>query len=357
MLLVNLSILANKPTGISVYTQNVSQHFAQLHPTFLTNQPEYQSSAYPIPPQLSPDFGLKAHLRRLWWTQFTLPKIYQKLNADLIFSPLPEAPLLTDCRTVVMVHDLIPLRYPDRRSPLQYYQKLILPHILNQAQHLVCNSQSTADDVIKFFQIPATKMTPIPLAYDRQQFRVIPNLPSPEIPYFLYLGRHNPHKNVERMIRAFAQLKNYQDYQFWLVGSTDKRYTPQLQTLIQTLGLEKQVLFKEYIPHHVLPQVINQALCLVFTTLWEGFGLPVLEAMACGTPVITSNQSALPEVAGEAALLVNPQSIAAITDAMQAIATQPNLHQDLRQRGLAQAQQFSWATTGKATAQLLSQFT
>lgn len=371
--LVNLAVLTEEPTGISVYAQNVVPYLGRLDAYFLTSNPQNLSldrggQIYEIPAGMSPHFGLKGHGKRLGWTQFRLPQLYRRLNGRLIFSPLPEAPLYTDCRTVIMVHDLIPLRYPDRRSPLGYYQKFVLPKVLHQAEHLVCNSQATADDVIHFFGISAQKITPIPLAYDAEHFRVIDNLKRPsktlsnagEKPYFLYLGRHNPYKNLPRMIRAFGQLKwrldDFQEYEFWLVGSQDHRYTPELMTLIAELGLEKQVLFKDYVPHCDLPGVINRALCLMFVTLWEGFGLPALEAIACGTPVITSNQSSLPEVVGDGALLVNPQNVDEIADGMWAIATQGELRQKFIQRGLIQAQQFSWAKTGMETAAILERF-
>jgi len=356
MLLVNLSVLLDKPTGIGIYGKNIASHLGDLDPVLLTNLSSFSLKTQAIPAGMSPDFGVKGHVRRLLWTQFELPKIYRKLDANLIFSLLPEAPLYTACRNVVMVHDLIPLRYPDRRSPLQYYQKFVLPRVLNQAEHLVCNSQATADDVVNYFGIPASKITPIPLAYDAKHFRVIKNLPTPEKPYFLYLGRHNPHKNVLRMIRAFATLPNCLDYEFWLVGSEDKRYTPKVKALITELGLEKNILLKDYVSQQDLPRIINQAITLVFTTLWEGFGLPVLEAMACGTPVITSNQSALPEAAGDAALLVAPENVQAIADAMHQITIDADLSHELREKGLAQAQKFSWEKTGSQTAMILQTF-
>ncbi len=355
MLLVNLSVLLNKPTGISIYAKNVVPYFDGLDLCLLESgtQLKVGDKNIDIPEGMGPDFGIKGHLRRLLWTQFELPKIYRSLDAKLIFSPLPEAPLYTSCRTVVMVHDLIPLRYPDRRSPLQYYQKLVLPRVLHQAEHLVCNSQATADDVINYFGISPQKITPIPLAYDAKHFRVIDDLPEPQKPYFLYLGRHNPYKNVLRMIRAFAQLPNYQEYEFWLVGARDKRYTPTVEALIAELGLEENVLLKDYVAQQDLPVIINQAIALVFTTLWEGFGLPILEAMACGTPVITSNQSALPEAAGDAALLVDPENVAAIADAMARILADQSLRKNLSSAGLAQAKRFSWEKTGNRTAEIL----
>ncbi len=112
----------------------------------------------------------------------------------------------------------------------------------------------------------------------------------------------------------------------------------------------------DYVPYANLPQILGQAIALVFPSLWEGFGLPVLEAMACGTPVITSNRSALPEVAGDAALLVNPEDVREIAAAMEQVATQPQMRSHLQTAGLARAAQFSWQLTGAQTAAVLQRF-
>jgi glycosyltransferase involved in cell wall biosynthesis len=141
-----------------------------------------------------------------------------------------------------------------------------------------------------------------------------------------------------------------------LVGPTDRRFTPRLIAQVRELGLTEQVKFWNYVTHEQLPVLISQATALVFPSLWEGFGLPILEAMACGTPVITSNRSALPEVAGDAAILVDPYDVGAIAQSMQAVATDPQLWQQLRKAGLARATQFSWAKTGQATVEVLQQY-
>ena len=250
-----------------------------------------------------------------------------------------------------MVHDLIPLRFPRRFSPLTIYARHYVPQVLRQAQHIICNSVSTAKDITQFYQIPAHKITPILLAHDAENFRFL-DLSTQN--YFLYLGRIDPYKNVQRLLTALAQLPS--DVQLWFSGPADRRYQPALTTQIAELGLTEQVKFLGYVPYAELPALINQAIGLVFPSLWEGFGLPVLEAMACGTPVIASNLSALPEVVGDAGLLVDPYDAAAIAAAMRDLLTDAGLWQQCRSASLARASQFSWAKTGQATIEVLQQY-
>lgn len=359
-LLINLSFLFAKPTGISVYAANLFPYLKTLNPTLLISpvaanfQPETSSySNYPVPSGMTPEQGTKGHIRRLLWTQLQLPRIYQKLHSSLLFSPLPEAPLFTNCRYIVTVHDLIPLRFPRHGSPLTTYFKYYLPQVLFQAQHILCDSQSTANDIIDFYNISAHKVTPVLLAHDPNHFRFL-DLPTSN--YFLYVGRHDTYKNLQRLIDAFAGLANNFDYELWIAGSADKRYTPTLQAQVENLKLTNRVKFLSYVPYDQLPIIINQALALVFPSLWEGFGLPVLEAMACGTPVITSHISSLPEVVEEAAILVNPYNSNEITEAMQMLANDANLRSHFRTLSLNQASKFSWKKTGLATREILYKY-
>ncbi|MBU7583461.1 MAG: glycosyltransferase family 4 protein [Nostoc sp. TH1S01] len=352
-LLINLSFLLSRPTGTTTYALNLLPHLQKLQPTLLVAENIAGYDCYPVPSGQTAEQGGKGHLRRLLWTQFQLPKVYQKLKSQVLFFPLPEAPLSAECLSVVMFHDLIPLRFPKRFSPITFYQRYYVPQVLKQAQHIVCNSQATADDIVSFYQIPASKITPIPLAHDRTHFRYL-NLPTRN--YFLYIGRQDPYKNLQRLISAFAALPNNKDYELWLAGPTDGRYTPTLQAQVEELGITHQVKFLNYVDYQELPTIINGAIALVFPSLWEGFGFPVLEAMACGTPVITSNLSSLPEVAGDAAILINPYNSVEITAAMQMIATDSELRSQLSQQGIARANLFSWEKTGKATAEVLSRY-
>ena len=360
-LLLNIAFILKKSTGTTTYALNLLKYLHHLNPLLLTSQIFPNYDCYATPNNQSSEQGLKGHLNRLIWTQFQLPKIYKQLKSNLLFSPITEAPLYSQCRSVVMVHDFIPLRFPKRLSPLTPYHKYYVPEVLNQSEHIICNSQSTARDILQFCNISANKITPIALAYDSNHFRPeikddsvyrIPNYS----PYFLYIGRHDPYKNISRLISAFANLSSNHEYQLWLAGPSDKRYTPALKKQVQELDIADRVKFLDYVPYDDLPKIISRAIALVFPSLWEGFGLPVLEAMACGTPVITSNLSSLPEVAGDAAILIDPYRVEEITDAMQAIANDVGLRSHLSQLGLERATQFSWEKTGQATAEVLQRF-
>ena len=244
MITVNLSFVGTKPTGLATYAINLLPELKNSELTVLASRnfpkpDRLNASYYEIPANLTPEQGKLGHFRRLWWTQFRLPALHAKLRSALLFSPVPEAPLFSQCRAVVVMHDLIPLRFPSRTSPLTYYFRHYVPRVLQQAEHIICNSIATAQDVQTFFDIPARKITPIPLAHDAQHFRVLDlsDRPAPQRPYFFYVGRHDPYKNLDRLIRAFAALPNHQDYELWIAGSADPRYTPLLQAQAQALNI------------------------------------------------------------------------------------------------------------------------
>jgi glycosyltransferase involved in cell wall biosynthesis len=224
--------------------------------------------------------------------------------------------------------------------------------VLRRSLHIICNSQATAQDISQFWGISEKKVTPIPLAYDCTHFYAQASPKPVYPPYFLYMGRPDPHKNLPRLLTAFAQIKN-SDCQLWLAGSSDRRYTPLLQQQATALGIGDRVRFLDYVPYGDLPRLMSDAVGIVFPSLWEGFGFPVLEAMACGTPVITSNLSSLPEVVGEAGILVDPYNSLAIASAMTELLRNSLLRSQLREKGLQRATQFSWQKTGEATLAVL----
>ncbi|MGK7911924.1 MAG: glycosyltransferase family 4 protein [Synechococcus sp.] len=384
-LLVNLSFLLDKPTGLSNYATNVVPHLQSLNPTLLRSRateqqfteqqfkenqateasttdttpkvgkhsPIQEAIAHWVPDNLTAKHGKLGNLRRFIWTQFQLPNIYRTLNSSLLFSPVPEAPLYSRCRSVVVVHDLIPLRFPNRRSPLFPYFRYYIPQVVAQSEHAIANSEATARDVVDWLGIPASKVTTIPLAVDVSRFHP---LDIPTLNYFLYIGRHDSHKNLQRTLRAFARVRRRHNVEFWLAGPQDERFTPQLQQLASELGIAEAVKFLSYVPDDELLKLLNQALGFVFPSLWEGFGLPVLEAMACGTPVITSNLSSLPEVTGDAALLVDPLNVDELAAAMESLVVSPSTRSQLKSAGLARVTQFSWTQTGQLTSEVLKQF-
>ena len=363
--LVNLSFFSiTNASGLVRYSDAILDSFQPMNPLCLVNidAKEYLSQKYDfqfltVPNELTANSGKIGHLKRLIWAQFNLPKVYRKKNTHLVFSPISEAALYTSCRQVVTIHDFIPLRFPNWRSPLYPYHRFYVPEVARQVEHLICNSEATANDIVKFCGVAAKKISPILLGYDHKHFQPAYSPNSLDNPlYFLYLGRHDPHKNIARIIDAFRAQKYSDEMQLWLVGSEHPRHTSALRQQIIELGLEERVQFLDYVSYEDLPRIISGAIALVFPSLWEGFGLPILEAMGCGTPVITSNLSSMPEVAGDAAILVDPYSTAEISDAMKAIADSSELHSKLSELGLARAKLFSWEKTGRETVEVLKRF-
>ena len=355
---INLSFTIPEPTGLATYAIELLPYLRSRDPLLFSPWEMAGFRNQRVPANMTSDLGAKGHLRRLFWTQFRLPQLCRRSGVELLFCPVPEAPIqfgTRALRTLVMVHDLIPLRFFLPRSRLHLYSKYYVRRVAEQATHLLCNSQATADDLVHFFQIPAQKITVTPLAHNADRYRFL-NLP--RRPYFFYVGRNDPYKNLPGAIAAFAQFLRMapaNDWQFWIAGPMNPRYQPALAAQIAELGLADRVRFLGYVPIEQLPVLLNQAIALVFPTRWEGFGIPALEAMACGTPVITSNLASLPEVTGDAALLIDPEQPRAIADAMVQVATDDRLWQELHQRSLDRASQFSWAKTAAQTQAVLRQ--
>lgn len=353
--MINLAVLFDRPTGIATYAKNVVNSLDSLQPILLSAQSFPNFPQYTIAPDMTPAQGSKGHFKRLWWTQFQLPKIYRELKANLIYSPIPEAPLYSKSRYVVMCHDLIPLRFPSFTSPLTNYFRYVVPQVLHQAEHIICNSEATARDLVDFYKIDAQKITPILLGYDTANFSPRKTQDDSQTPYFLYLGRPDPYKNLSGLIKAFAAVAN-QDYHLAIAGATDPRFTPKLQHQAKELGVAHRIKWLDYLSYQKLPEIISNAIALVFPSLWEGFGLPVLEAMACGVPVITSGLASLPEITGDAAILIDPYKTEEIIFAMLTVAEDRELRSQLSKLSLKQAQKFSWAKTGMRTKEVLQYF-
>jgi glycosyltransferase involved in cell wall biosynthesis len=356
MLLVNLSHCLKQPTGITTYALNLIPYLNCLQPKYLspiTLPGEAEQYRIPVAGDMTAEFGLKGHIKRLWWTQTQLPRMASENKASLVFCPLPEAPRGQQVPFVLTMHDLIPLRFSRPWSPTRLYYRHYLPGLLSEARHILCNSQATADDVMTVFGCSANKLSVIPLAYDESRFRW---MDLPRSNYFLCLGRSAPHKNWGRVLAAFAQLPQRSQYELWLVGPTDLRFTPRLIAQAQELGITDQLKVLDFLEPDALVKVINQAIALVFPSLWEGFGLPIVEAMACGTPVITSNISPMAEIAGDGALLVDPLRVESITLAMKRLTQAEELRSDLRRAGFSNLHRFSQRHMGEATLEVLQTF-
>jgi glycosyltransferase involved in cell wall biosynthesis len=346
--LFNGSYLSRRPTGIGVVARDLVMALDPARVPLLDPLGLGRPGSVPIPDTLSPEHGRRGHWDRLAWTQNELPKLLRASGAPLLLSPLPEAPLLRGVRSVVLAHDLLPLRYP-QPTPLLAYHLAYVPLVLHRAVRVLCNSEATAREVHGRLKVPARRLVPIRLGFD-------PGLLQPlgleRQPFFLVLGRHDPHKNLARLLRAFAALPDpARELRLKLVGPHDRRTTPSLQRLAAELGIASRCDWIPWVSDADRLALLNRCRALLMVSLWEGFGLPALEAMACGAPVIAARAGALPEVVGDAGLLVDPRRSEEICAAMAALEREPALPGRLAAAGPLRAAGFRWEV---AAAQVMA---
>jgi glycosyltransferase involved in cell wall biosynthesis len=297
---------------------------------------------------------------RIFWEQFIQPLALRRAGVDLLHAMAFVAPLAAPCPFVVTVYDLSFLRFPEAFRPFnRWYLSRFTAHSVRRAKAVITISESTRQDVITLLGAPPERVHTIycgvddsfhPLPADEvTQFRAARHLPES---FLLYLGTLEPRKNIDGLLRAYALWREQAGHAPPLVIAGGKGwYYAQIFELVEALALTGQVIFPGYVSQAELPLWYNAATAFVYPSHFEGFGLPVLEAMACGTPVITSTASSLPEVAGPngAACLINPADTAALAQAMAAVMSQPDLRRDMAQQGRARAGLFRWEKTARQT--------
>jgi glycosyltransferase involved in cell wall biosynthesis len=286
--------------------------------------------------------------------QIRIPVCLTRERVDLVHEPHYVLPVATPCRSVVTIHDCIHLMFP-QYLPSRFgyvYAKAAMWIATRKATRILTVSEASKRDILRFFAIPPEKVSVIynaidarflgPADHDRME--LVRQRYQLNHPFVLYVGNIKRHKNVERLIDAFARARPScpDDLRLIIIGDEISKY-PALRQAVHRHRLDKQVRFLGFQPHETLAAFYRLARVFVFPSLYEGFGLPPLEAMACGAPVVTSNVSSLPEIAGGAALLVDPYDVDAIADGIVRAVNDEGLRLDLIQRGLARARTFSWA--------------
>ena len=285
--------------------------------------------------------------------QLRIPMDLRREGIDLFHAPHYVLPPLTPCKSVVTIHDCIHLRFPQYLpNRLAYaYARSSLWFATHRSNRVLTVSEASKRDILRYFHVPEGKIDVIYNAIDER----FGEPPAPEeiervrdryqlnAPYVLYAGNIKPHKNLERLIEAFHMLRrgDLEHVKMLIIGDEISKYAT-LRRAVHRYKLHKHVRFFGFVPDKTLAVFYRLARAFVFPSLYEGFGLPPLEAMASGTPVITSNISSLPEVVGDAALLIDPYDASAIADAMRRVLLDSDLRDDLRQRGLRRVSEFSW---------------
>lgn len=300
-------------------------------------------------------------LVRILWEQLAWPLLTKRQGINLLHSMAFVTPLVAPCPTVVTVYDLSFIHFPERFPSWQRrYLTSQTRRSINQAQQVIAISEASRQDIHQVFNVPLHKVTavqpgvdttyrPLPAA-DIHAFRKQNKLPER---FILHVGTLQPRKNIPVLLEALARLGR-PDLHLVLVGGKGWLYDDIFRQ-VTVLGLEQQVHFPGYVDDEQLPLWYNAAELLVLPSVYEGFGLPILEAMACGTPVVAAATSSLPEAGGEAARYFAPEDAAELADQLATVLDQPQVAAEMRERGLQQAARFSWARAGRETAAVYQQ--
>ncbi len=294
------------------------------------------------------------------WEQWALPRAAKKYGVQLLHCTSNTAPLFCgDIPLVLTLHDIIFLEPRDKQNKSLYqnlgwlYRRLVVPRILPRCRRIITVSNFELQNILSKLPIPAERMAMIYNGYN-EWFKVLDDGKTiaskymPESGYLFFLGNTDPKKNTERTLLAYARyLERSQVKRPLLMADLDRHYLDEIISRNHIEHIVDHIHMPGYIPNSDLPAIYNEAFCFLYTSLRESFGIPLLEAMACGTPVITSNTSSMPEIGGPDAILVNPESPDEIAEMLIRLETDEHFYQSKRKIGLERARLFSWRRTAQ----------
>lgn len=303
------------------------------------------------------------------WTQARLSWEMWQRPPEMLFVPAHTIPLIHPDKVVTTCHDVAFLRLPQVYDwPSLKYHEFAMKFAIRHARKIISVSEFTKSELIEFFKISPELISVVPNGYDSERYKVIEDkeriaaiLKKYNIaaPYILYTGRLELKKNIPGLVRAFKILKSSSQFavqdsrlKLVLIGQPDFGFEKVTEAIIEN-NLHDEVIMPGWVGHDDLPYLMSGASAFVFPSFYEGFGIPVLEAMACGTPVVASGIPALREVAGEAAYLVDPYSSENMAEGISRVLTDDHLREDLKIRGLDRARQFSWERCARETWKVL----
>ncbi len=355
----------HKQVGVSVYTLSLLKHFAQIAKEQFQFRIYLKKSPNDLLPPESDYFKYKVIHGKFFWSQIFLPyHLYIKRDIDVFFSPAHYTPRLCPTPLVVTIHDLSYLYYPDeflRKDlyKLQHWTK----HAIEQSAKIIAVSKNTKRDIMKHYQVPEDKIEVIYNGFEKSVLKnsrlneeeTLKNYNLQPTTYLLYVGTLQPRKNILTLIDAFHKLwKQIQTYKLVIVGKKGWLYE-EIFTKVQELNLQEQVVFTDYLPDDQLVALYKNAFCFILPSLYEGFGIPVLEAMSFSCPVITSFASSLPEIGGDACLYFDPHSSDDLVEKIQRLRDDTALRKDLIKKGRERIKQFSWEKCADETLNVIQQ--
>ena len=301
------------------------------------------------------------NLVSLYWNNVVFPYQLRTHRFDLVHSPAFVLPLYCPIPSVVTVHDLTFRLFPEHFGRRwRIYMDWVLPLALRSASAVLCGSEHTKADLLKTYKTQPEKVCVTHYGVDHHTFRPGAHFDGSYAlnlglskPYVLHVGEFSPRKNIPVLLRALAESRSrgrFEGMQLLLVGpSSGGKSVTEIRETVRNLDLQDIVVFAGHVPADVLPGLYANARVVVMPSLYEGFGFPIVEGMASGVPVVTSNSSSMSEIAGDAALLVTPGDQSALAEAIEQVLHDQPLAGELRRRGLARAAQFNWKRTADET--------
>jgi glycosyltransferase involved in cell wall biosynthesis len=360
-------LLKGLHTGVEHYIsnllRNVARYDSENEYIFYVNK-AYRGNAGPVEgPHIRKGRVLGTNRAvRFVWEQLYLPVLLAKDDIDVFHAPGYIMPLLTTVPSVVTIHDTIAMQYPEYclRSNLLHY-RMFLPPTVARARRIITTTEYSKRDIVATLGAAADTIDVIPLGVhhsfapveDESLVNEVVNRYGLPARIILFVGNLEPKKNIARIIDAFDALRTRVNvpHALVIVGRKGWLYK-RLVRKVRSLGLERRVIFLGNVPLPDLVLLYNAADVFVFPSLYEGFGIPPLEAMACGTPVVASNAASLPEVVGDAAITVDPRDTRGIGEAVYAVVTDDGLRRSLREKGLKRARPFTWERTARKTVEV-----
>ena len=293
------------------------------------------------------------------WEQFSLPRAVDQLNLDMLHCTSNTAPIRCKVPLILTLHDIIFLEPRDKSNKSLYqnmgwrYRRFVVPKILKKCKRIITVSEFELNNIITKLDIPEEKMVMIYNGFN-EWFRPVEDTELvyqqyiEESGYFFFLGNTDPKKNTERTLIAYSKYLEKSDVKRkLLMADLDRNFLDDIVERNHIENIKDQIVIPGYINNADLPYIYNNAFAFLYTSLRESFGIPLLEAMACGTPVITSNTSSMPEIGGSEVLMVNPQNTNEITEKMLLLEKDKTLYQKQKEIGVRRAQQFSWKFTAE----------
>lgn len=307
----------------------------------------------------------KQVIRQLFWYHGQFPRALRRAHFDLIHCPAFVVPLWCPCPSVVTVHDLTALIFPRHFDPRwRMYVNAMMPHVLRLVSAVICVSANTKQDLLKFYKVSHAKVHVVHNGVDRQRFHPGVTLDHGwarqaglRDGYLLHVGTFSYRKNIPTLLRAIAHLRSKGKWgtrQLVLAGSerSGMKGAQEIYETLRELDLESSVIVTGHVPDEHVPGLYAHASVLVMPSLYEGFGFPVLESMAVGTPVIASDTSSLPEVGGDAAIYFPPRDELALASAIEDVLEKKAVADELQRKGLVRAAQFSWQRCAEETVKV-----